>query len=271
MTTGAGTGTGTGVGAGSGGAAGAGTVGGRKGRSAETETALKEAAKRVFARTGYLKAKITDITAEANRAAGSFYSHFTSKEQLLEALLVDMLAEGDERVEEPGHSPDFTDPAAVRWHVAVFWRFASTNRPVILALHQAAMVDDQFADRLRELMEPNLHDIADHLEHIRAAGGRLPGEPLVVASAMVSLMTQFAFTWLLDASGAGAAGTGLGASGAGGTGPGGTGMGASGAGAGGTGSGASGAGGLLGRELSEQEAVDTLTAFIVHGISLPTA
>ena len=208
---------------------GSGTVGVRKARSAETEAALKEAAKRVFARTGYLKAKITDITAEADRAAGSFYSHFSSKEVLLEALLVDMLAESDDRVAEPGHSPDFTDPEAVRWHVATYWRFVNANRPVVVALSQAAMVDERFARRLRQLLEPNLLDIAHHLEHIRAAGGQLPGDPLVVASALISLISQFAATWLL--------GEGVPAA--------------------------------LGRELSDEEAVDTLTRFILHGISGP--
>ena len=200
-------------------------TGTRAARAAETESALKEAAKRVFARTGYLRAKITDITAEADRAAGSFYSHFDGKESLLEALLVDMLAEGDQRTEEPGHSPDFSDPAAVRWHVEAYWQFVRANRPVVIALHQAAMVDDHFARRLREILAPNLHDMVDHLEHISAGGTRLPGDPLVVASALVSLIGQFAYTWLI-------------------------------------------AGGEeLGRELGDEEAVDTLTAFIVHGIA----
>lgn len=198
----------------------------RKARSAETEAALKDAAKRVFARTGYLKAKITDITAEAGRAAGSFYSHFGSKEDLLEALLVDMIDAGDVRVEEPEHSPDFTDPAAVRWHVEMYWRFFGANRSVVAALHQAALVDPRFADRLRLLTEPNLRDLAHHLEHIRAAGGQLPGDPLVVASAMVALMNQFAAVWLTGRP-------------------------------------------PEDRSLSDEEAVDTLTAFIVHGISGP--
>ena len=200
-------------------------TGTRAARAAETESALKEAAKRVFARTGYLRAKITDITAEADRAAGSFYSHFDGKESLLEALLADMLARGDERVEEAGHSPDFSDPAAVRWHVEAYWRFVRENRPVIIALHQAAMVDEHFARRLREILAPNLHDMVDHLEYIRAQGTRLPGDPLVVASALVSLIGQFTYTWLV------------------------------------------GGGEELGRELGEREALDTLTAFIVHGIA----
>ncbi len=171
-------------------------AGTRKARAAETEAALKEAAKRVFGQVGYLRAKITDITAEAGRAAGSFYSHFDSKEQLLEALLVDILAEGDRRAAMPGHDPDFSSLEAVRWHVAQYWTFATDNPAVILALQQAAMVDEHFARRQAELLAPTLGDLAAHLEYVRAAGGHLPGQPLAVASAIVALMSQYARTWL---------------------------------------------------------------------------
>jgi AcrR family transcriptional regulator len=171
-------------------------AGTRKARAAETETALKEAAIRVFGRAGYLRTKITDITAEADRAAGSFYSHFESKEQLLEALLVDMLAEGDRRATLPEHDPDFSSLPAVRWHVAQYWTFVTSNSAVILALQQAAMVDEHFARRQRDLLAPTLQDLAAHLEYVRAASGSLPGEPLAVAAAMVALMSQYAYAWL---------------------------------------------------------------------------
>jgi AcrR family transcriptional regulator len=173
-------------------------TGTRKARAAETEVALKEAAKRVFDRVGYLRAKITDITAEADRAAGSFYNHFESKEQLLEALLVDMLEEGDRRAELPGHDPDFSNLEALRWHIAQYWTLLTANRAVIVALQQAAIVDEHFARRQRQLMAPMFEDMAAHLDYVSAAGGHLPGDRMAVSQAMIALMSQYAYLWLAE-------------------------------------------------------------------------
>src|SRR5690349_16015453 len=98
-------------------------MGTRKQQAAQTEAELMAAAIRVLERAGYLNTKITDITAEAGRATGSFYKHFASKERLLEVLLADLLAEADASAELSDHPDDFRDRAAVRWHVAVFWSF----------------------------------------------------------------------------------------------------------------------------------------------------
>ena len=163
----------------------------RRQQAAQTEAELKAAAVRVFARLGYLNAKITDITAEAGRATGSFYKHFTSKEALLEALLADLLAEGDDSAAADGHGDDFSDRAAVRWHVQAYWTFLRRNWTLVEALRQASIVDERFAARSQEMLEPDLHHIAAHLARARAAGLRLPGEPLVVAVAFTQLLAGF--------------------------------------------------------------------------------
>jgi AcrR family transcriptional regulator len=165
-------------------------MGTRKQQAAQTEAELKAAAIRVFERVGYLNAKITDITAEAGRATGSFYKHFASKERLLESLLADLLAEADASADLAGHPDDFRDREAVRWHVAVFWTFYGRHRAVMSALQQAAIVDEEFARRSREMLEPDLRHIAGHL-----AGLDLPAEPLAAASFFTTTLSAVAAGW----------------------------------------------------------------------------
>ncbi|WP_214402269.1 TetR/AcrR family transcriptional regulator [Pseudonocardia lacus] len=174
------------------------TAGVRRAQREETAAALKRAAVRVFDRVGYLNAKITDITAEAGRAAGSFYSHFPNKEALLEALLADVLASSDELAVDPAHSGDFTDRDAVRHHVAGYWAYFRRNRAVMVALQQAATVDERFSRRMSDMLEPDLHHLAEHLQQARAGGAVLPGDPLVVTTAMTALMSGFAHFWLVQ-------------------------------------------------------------------------
>ena len=170
-------------------------TGTRRQQAARTEAELKAAAVRVFARLGYLNTKITDITAEAGRATGSFYTHFASKEALLEALLADLLAEGDQAAADARHGDDFSDREAVRYHVAAYWDFHRAHRTIMAALQQASIVDERFAERSRAMVEPDVRHIADHLVRARDAGLHLPGDPLVVATAFTQLVSAFTATW----------------------------------------------------------------------------
>ncbi len=166
-------------------------------QAAGTEAALKDAARRVFAQKGYLNTKITDITAEAGRAAGSFYNHFTSKEDLLKALLADLLAESDRGViaADSAHSGDFTNRDAVRWHVAAYWRFYARNTVELTALRQAALVNAEFGAQMQALISQDISHIRDHLDPIAAAGRTLPGRPDVVLAMFAGLLDGFGSQW----------------------------------------------------------------------------
>ncbi|WP_459546931.1 TetR/AcrR family transcriptional regulator [Nocardia sp. X0981] len=162
-------------------------VSSRRERAEETEQALKAAARRVFAERGYLNTKITDITAAAGRAAGSFYNHFAGKEELLQALLVDLGEAGDAGAEQAGHNPDFSDPEAVRFHIAAYWRFARDHAPVLRAMGQAAMVNEDFAALMTRFGIEQRADIADHLDGVVDKGLRLPSTPDASLAMMFSL------------------------------------------------------------------------------------
>lgn len=160
----------------------------RKEKAAETETALMEAAKRLFATRGYLNTKITDITAEAGRAAGSFYNHFSGKEELLEALLADLAEAGDATASTEGHNPDFSDPAAIRFHVAGYWTFYRENAATMLALRQASLVNEEFARKLNQFTREQLSDIAGHLAYVR----NLPAKPEASLTLLAATIDNFA-------------------------------------------------------------------------------
>jgi AcrR family transcriptional regulator len=160
-------------------------------RAADTRTALLEAAKRLFAGRGYLNTKITDITAEAGRAAGSFYTYFAGKESLLEALLAEVATAGDRYAGAAEHKSDFTDPEAIRYHLALYWNVYQEHSATFLALSQAALVDENLARILTEFRRTQFDDMLDHLDHVE----NLPASPEVSLTVLASMFDALVRLW----------------------------------------------------------------------------
>jgi AcrR family transcriptional regulator len=180
----------------------------RKVQAARTEAALKQAARALFMERGYVNTKITDITTRAGRAAGSFYSHFTSKEDLLQALLREMGEQADAAIgaHDHPHHHDLTDPAQLRAHVAVAWNLYRDHLPVMVALMQSLMTDDLATGRAWRSLVTETETLRHHLDDLRERGHRLPGEPTLVAAAMGAMLSMLGYCLLT----AGAHGPGTG-------------------------------------------------------------
>ena len=171
-------------------------MGVRKIRAAETEAALKEAARRLFADRGYLNTKITDITAAAGRATGSFYEHFASKEDLLRVLLADMHEQAGSQFDSAEHPHDLTDPGQLRDHLAVAWNVMRGNRSVMSALFESAMAAGPASGALWERMTEDTVMLREHLEYLRGRGHELPGDPTLIAAAMGGMLSMLAYALL---------------------------------------------------------------------------
>ena len=203
-------------------------MGVRAEKAAETADALKQAAREQFLQRGYLNTKITDITAAAGRATGSFYDHFAGKEELLQALLADMHdAARQDVIEQHPADHDLTDPEQLRAHLAAAWQVMRDNLPVMVALFESAMVQPG-AGHAWERLTTDTSMLREHLERMRLAGRGLPGSPELVGAAMGGMLSMLAYALLPSrATDSSTSGTGY----------------------------------------SDEEIVDTLTALLLNGLS----
>jgi AcrR family transcriptional regulator len=174
----------------------------RKTKAAETEAALKAAARQLFAERGYLNTKITDITEAAGRATGLFYQHFSGKEDLLQALLADMHEQAGQALDDGGPPHDLTDPAQLREHLAVAWGLMRDNRPVVTALFESTMAAGPASGALWERLAADTTVLAQHLQYLQDTGHDLPGDPALIAAAIGGMLSML--SWALAPADSGA-------------------------------------------------------------------
>jgi AcrR family transcriptional regulator len=165
----------------------------RKGRV--TDEAFKDAARLVFARDGYLNAKISDIAEAAGRSAASFYNYYDTKADLLIALAEEFHAEATSLAVLP-FRVGLAGEEALREAVAGFWRTYAKRRGELIGIFQAAMVEGRFRDRWLELRGEAITRIAAEVRAAQAQG-YCPGvDPVMMASALSAMLEHFCYIWL---------------------------------------------------------------------------
>lgn len=165
-------------------------------RGARTRAALVKAARKVFERDGYLDTRLTDITKEAQCAAGSFYTYFANKEEVLAAVLLeaqeDMLHPGMARVDGQG-DPYAVLEASNRAYLEAYRR----NAGLMALLEQVAQVEPEFRAFRSRRAEAFVRRNARGIAALQAQGVADPDiDPMLASralSGMVSVMAYNAF------------------------------------------------------------------------------
>lgn len=168
-------------------------------RGVRSREALLSAARRLFETKGYHNTKIADITDEAGRALGSFYTYFENKEAVLEQLAEDFKTDTEGRLADL--DPASADPAENLRHVCtVYWESCRDHSAELAAIFQASMIDERFARRWREIRSDARRSIAEGIRAVDEAGltNQPDPDPEATASALGSMMDYFCYVWLIE-------------------------------------------------------------------------
>jgi AcrR family transcriptional regulator len=165
----------------------------RKGR--ETDEAFRAAARTVFARDGYLSAKISDIAAEAGKSVASFYNYYDTKAVLLATLAEEFHEEATNLATKP-YRLGLSREEALREAVAGFWRTYVKRRGELIGVFQASMLEAEFLDRWLDIRAEAVERIAAEIRRAQA-DGYCPGvDPVFTASALSAMLEHFCYIWL---------------------------------------------------------------------------
>lgn len=164
-----------------------------KGRA--TRAQLLVAARRVFARDGYVKARMTDIANEAGVSLGALYRYFGNKEDIFENLVADTHEELY-RASQPVHHHLSTDPyGALLEANEGYLRHYYENRDVMRTLIEAANVDSRFRDfwwKMRSRHTERFMASLDRAGYVRASHDL---DIRLGADAMACMVEQAAYVW----------------------------------------------------------------------------
>jgi AcrR family transcriptional regulator len=165
----------------------------RKGR--ETDEAFRDAARAVFARDGYINARISDIAEAAGRSVASFYNYYDTKADLLIALAEEFHAEATAMAVLP-YRAGLSREDALRDAVAGFWRTYAKRRGELIGIFQAAMVEGRFRDRWLEIRGEAVSRIAAQVRRAQSEGFSPGVDPVLTASALSAMLEHFCYIWL---------------------------------------------------------------------------
>jgi len=124
-------------------------------RRERTRQRLVAAARAVIAEKGVGGLRIQDVTREADVALGSFYNHFETKEDLVEVVVSDLLAElgAATVVDDEVQDPAVTTAAAIRRVVRLAYDDPDFARLVVNLSHADTLFARAFHPFARRVVE----------------------------------------------------------------------------------------------------------------------
>ncbi|HTY30728.1 TetR/AcrR family transcriptional regulator [Mycobacterium sp.] len=161
-----------------------------KGR--QTRQAIEQAARKLFAESGFHGTTLADITSAAGKSPAVFYRYFADKEDLLAALAESFLHEvvrpSGLSVELP-ESPD--DDSFFTAVVTGYWNMFKQNIGIMIAVAQLAATQRRFATVQNEFRRFGMDIVAASVRRAQEQGYGAELNPQHTAAAIALLFENF--------------------------------------------------------------------------------
>jgi AcrR family transcriptional regulator len=163
-------------------------------RGARTAAALRAAAREAFADLGWQATRVQDIVARAQVSHGTFYHYYDNKAAVLEALVRESQTEFAALAAASWQGDDVR--AELEGVIGGLLDLYERDAPVLHAWLHAAREERSFAELYGQVRGLYIDRVADNVRGVVEAAGRDQGpDPATVASALVSMVEHFAYTW----------------------------------------------------------------------------
>lgn len=166
-----------------------------------TRSALLRAARTVFEEDGFLDARITDISERAGFAHGTFYTYFSSKEEIFLELAL-QLQQTMISGEESDHASDESLDPMKRIERAnrSYLEGYAANAKFMGIVEQVSMFNDELRIVRQARVDQFCARATRQIERLQAAGLADPTiDPAHTAIALTSMVSRFAYVWLVEA------------------------------------------------------------------------
>jgi AcrR family transcriptional regulator len=183
-----------------------------KGR--QTQAAIEQAARKLFAERGFHGTTLADITSAAGKSAAVFYRYFADKEDLLAALaesfLHDVVTPSGLSVDLPESPPQAggaptDDDNFFTSVVTGYWNMFKQNIGIMIAVAQLAATQQRFATVQNEFRRVGMDIVAASVQRAQEHGYASELNPEHIAAAIALLFENFT-TVFVAPSGAGSLG-----------------------------------------------------------------
>jgi AcrR family transcriptional regulator len=166
-----------------------------KGR--QTQAAIEQAARKLFAERGFHGTTLADITSAAGKSPAVFYRYFTDKEDLLAALAESFLRNV---VTPSGLSLQLPEsPDDMGFFVSVvtgYWNMFKQNTGIMVAVAQLGAADQRFAAVQIEFRRFGMDIVTASVLRAQEQGYGSDLEPQHIAAAIALLFEQFTTVFL---------------------------------------------------------------------------